>query len=478
MRMRTHLTADSASCGKRVTRLPGAETGIALLALVLLLFLTGVAVYLSNVSATSIQLQRQQVTLTALAQAKEALIGYAVSPQLSPSGAARPGDLPCPDLNDDGQAETSCGSAAGSQQARRLGRLPWKTLGLPDLRDGHGERLWYAVSNQFKKNTRSPQLNSDSRGTITVRDSSGAISHDGTNPSVYLPSGAIVGIFSPGAVLQRQGAGAPQDRSCGSDTTCQSTGVCASIATPNPTPKCNPLNYLDTALGEDNADFVDSNSNGFIQGVIKDAAGNAIVNDTLAIVTYQELMPLMEKRVVGEVRACFDSYGAANSGRYPWAAPLNPAAAPAYNDTANIRFGRVPGTQFTGTNGTNPSMSLNWTTASCNIASTSGWWFSNNWKEIIFYGIAAAYAPDAPGPLGCGSPLTCLTVNPPSSLADKQFVVFAAGTRLNIGAGQPRSTNAQKADITNYLEGQNASIDDVFETRPVSGSFNDQASYR
>ena len=30
------------------------------------------------------------------------------------------------------------------------GRLPWKTLGLPDLRDGHGERLWYAVSTQLQ----------------------------------------------------------------------------------------------------------------------------------------------------------------------------------------------------------------------------------------------------------------------------------------------------------------------------------------
>jgi hypothetical protein len=26
---------------------------------------------------------------------------------------------------------------------QRMGRLPWKTLRLPDLRDGHGERLWY-----------------------------------------------------------------------------------------------------------------------------------------------------------------------------------------------------------------------------------------------------------------------------------------------------------------------------------------------
>ena len=32
------------------------------------------------------------------------------------------------------------------------GRLPWKTLAIPDLRDGAGERLWYAVSVRFKRN--------------------------------------------------------------------------------------------------------------------------------------------------------------------------------------------------------------------------------------------------------------------------------------------------------------------------------------
>ena len=58
-------------------------------------------------------------------------------------GASRLGDLPCPDRDDDGDADAvpGCDTAALA-----LGRLPWKTLGLPDLRDGDGERLW----SQFK----------------------------------------------------------------------------------------------------------------------------------------------------------------------------------------------------------------------------------------------------------------------------------------------------------------------------------------
>ena len=62
-----------------------------------------------------------------------------------------PGYLPCPDTDGDGWAEATCGSLDGaSGQASRLGLLPWKTLGLPDLRDGYGERLWYAVSSKYK----------------------------------------------------------------------------------------------------------------------------------------------------------------------------------------------------------------------------------------------------------------------------------------------------------------------------------------
>ena len=52
-----------------------------------------------------------------------------------------------------------------------IGRLPWRTLGLPDLRDSSGERLWYAVSRQFARNpTCMPNcpLTSDTLGQLTV----------------------------------------------------------------------------------------------------------------------------------------------------------------------------------------------------------------------------------------------------------------------------------------------------------------------
>lgn len=36
----------------------------------------------------------------------------------------------------------------------RIGRLPWKTLGIPPLLDSHGEFLWYTVSGRFRDNSR------------------------------------------------------------------------------------------------------------------------------------------------------------------------------------------------------------------------------------------------------------------------------------------------------------------------------------
>ena len=68
--------------------------------------------------------------------AKQALIGRAAT------DANRPGSLPCPDRDGDGIADLF----AGSNCPAYIGRLPWKTLDLPEFRDGYGETLWYALS--------------------------------------------------------------------------------------------------------------------------------------------------------------------------------------------------------------------------------------------------------------------------------------------------------------------------------------------
>ena len=486
---------------------------------VLLLGVGAAAVVYNFVTPAKQSIERDRITAAALAQAKAALIGFALGVDVSPacgagSNCPRIGDLPCPDLDDDGSADLgSCGNAAGTTgQSLRLGRLPWKTLGLPDLRDGDGERLWYAVSTNFKNNVRADCndpgdpgcRNSDIRGTITVRDNSGAIVNDGTNPDPHTPSGVIAVIIAPGAVLQRSGAGAPQDRS--------------------PAGKNNPVNYLDIANvggNEDNATFVDGTADGFINGVVLDASGNVIVNDRLIAIRHEDLMPLMERRVAKEVFNCLTAYAATpqNNGRYPWAAPATDVTTP-YGDSNGVRFGRIPdaplsesvlglfsgftltllppigfldiGAILQGLCTATPflCMGSSWPGApSCNFSSGS-WWM--NWKEHVFYGVAAGFAPNVTiniifvppyisligvGPGSCVP--NCLTVNPPSAVDDKKFVVIVDGKRLAVvAAGQPRSATANKQDAANYVEGENLSAGDVYEKRTAIPAFNDTVLYK
>src|SRR5512142_1165139 len=121
----------------------------AFLVLAALVLLLAIGTLFATVATWRISAARDRATERALAQAREALVAYAADRPIT--AIVGPGYLPCPDLDGDGWAESTCGSLDGaSGQADRLGRLPWKTLGLPELRDGDGERLWYAVSSKHK----------------------------------------------------------------------------------------------------------------------------------------------------------------------------------------------------------------------------------------------------------------------------------------------------------------------------------------
>ncbi len=428
------------------------QRGAALM-ITLVIMVMGAATFLvSSLNNTALQTKRDEISADALAQAKEALISYAASVTLTPSGSKRPGDLPCPDTNNDGLAEPSCGNASGSTgQNLRLGRLPWKTLGLPDLRDSSGERLWYAVSNNFKNNTRTALLNSDTQGTITVFASAGNILYDGGASG----TGAVAVIIAPGDILQRTDQSTPQDRS--------SAGI------------NNPQNYLDIALGEDNANFVDgSPTNGFIQGRIKDNNGNIILNDQLLVITQDNIMRAIQKRVASEVKQCLNEYAKdpQNKGRYPWATKLDPANPVNYTDSSNQLFGRIPDNPFDNTvNDSNDQMNDTWM-GNCNINSSSGWWL--NWKEVVFYGLSDAYKPVnpllAPAANACASTGACLSINPPSVTADKKFVVVVAGKKL---PGQVRTSNTDKGTLSNYLEAPNNGGATAFAQGAFSAIFND-----
>lgn len=454
------------------------QQGITLLMLAILITIVSFSFLFSFITSNSVKNERDKKTATALAEAKAGLIGFAVSVNLpnttclaAQNNCARPGDLPCPDTDDDGDAESSCGNPAGTTgQDDRIGRLPWKTLGLPDLRDGNGDRLWYAVSNSFKNNFRTSCtvpgavgcLNSDTVGTITVRRSDGTVINNASTGS-----GVVAIVFSPGTPITRED-GVVQDRGCSGCTT-------------------NATNYLDVVTSvDDNSSFTDSSAtDGFIAGPVLDNSGRAILNDRLLTITIDEVMSVLEKRVANEALNCLKNYASSiPGGRYPWT--TNGAGVyPSFADSTDHRIGRIPDTLFTNTVVSSLTLMPGTWPAACKIYSSSGWWL--NWKELVFYAVAWDRDPASTFPVpNCGdepSVKDCLTVvTLTGTQANQSVVVMVAGKALT-ALGQSRNTTAQKRSITNYLEGDNATStaatrnpggeDAVFEKSSATSAFND-----
>lgn len=311
---------------------------------------------------------RHRASEMSLAQAREALLAFATDRPIDP--IVGPGYLPCPDADGDGWAEATCGSLSGdSGQEQRLGRLPWKTLGLPDLRDGFGERLWYAVSSKHKGllNCAASRACVDmsptqALGTITVRDAFGALLHDGAidDAARAAQGGAAAVILAPGAPLERRsGAVRLQRQDCGAA-------------------ECAPAHYLDAVTFEDNAAFRDrsdpagraANRDGFVAGPVADADGVAL-NDRLAMVGYSDLMPRVMGRVALEAALCLRLHASlpGSLGRYP--APL-PACG---GGEARPAFGRLPA--FGALQGCNLALP----------ADTHSWW--KTWNAHVLYAPAA-----------------------------------------------------------------------------------------
>jgi hypothetical protein len=288
--------------------------------LVLAVVVMGAAlIIVKTLNAATWKADRLRVTNAAFAKAKEALIARAVADN------NRPGSLPCPDTDGDGAAELF----AGNQCPSYVGRLPWRTLQLPDLRDAEGERLWYVLSRTHRDHSAAEPINSNTAGEITV---------NGATPSTQV----LAALISPGRPLIREGAAGMQSRDC--------PGNCTAAA-----------NYLDIAGGIDNAA-------GVVGGAINVTyvPETASFNDRLLAIHADDIMPLVERRAAREIslalKARYESWQTATGrGFYPWAAPLN--------DPAN------PGPGVDGTlHGHLPSSAtpLVWTSASTTLGTCSG----------------------------------------------------------------------------------------------------------
>jgi type II secretory pathway pseudopilin PulG len=316
------------------------QSGYALLLMVLALMGLGgvvIAGFTQGVKQESEQ-ERYLHNQRVLQEAKLALLQYAYNyPQMGPGQNDGPGRLPCADTDNDGMDNYSATCAAN-----RLGRFPWRetSMNFYDARDASGERLWYAVSSNFGRGAGS-KVNSDRAGTITVRDRSGAILYDGTDSDGpnddNLHYGVAAIIIAPGAPIAR--GGTVQDRSVSNDD--KSFDF---VADDDPG-IIDAEKYLDLLGAVDNAEFVNSDPNGFVTGPIRDVVtGDLLVNDQMIIVTAAEVQAMAEMATLQAYRTAINDYLDKTGGVYPWlynyeGIEYNPAA-PA-NETVDVAIDKL-----------------------------------------------------------------------------------------------------------------------------------------
>lgn len=338
---------------------PARQRGAALLIILAIIGIGAAFLLVSALNKANRQIERDKITASAFAKAKEALIGWSVA--RGDVGNPRPGELPCPDTNAPGSV--NYGTEAGSCVAGAIGRLPWRTLGIEELKDGYGETLWYAIDGSFRKrNSNNQPINSDTRAAMQVYDRDGV--------TLLTPSGseAVAIVFSPGPILGAQSRGAGQ----------QTT---ASNYLDNTAPPAIPV-------ARDN-----SVANGpFIQGSVKDANGNVVINDVLLVISARDLMAVIEKRVAAELKTMLGTYYSVNGNKYP-----NPAA---YNDPYCLDVGTTG--YFTACP-SDPSQCRGRVPEAA-LPSVPGWFSYNLWGQVIYYAVGTTYLASAPA--NCSPTLT------------------------------------------------------------------------
>ncbi len=456
-------------------------------------------IIVKTLNAATWRADRLRVTNASFAQAKEALIARAVADD------NRPGSLPCPDTDDDGVAELF----AGNQCPSYIGRLPWRTLDVPDLRDAEGERLWYVLSRTHRDHSAAEPINSNTVGEIAV---------NGANPATQV----LAVLIAPGRPVIRAGAPAMQVRDC---------PVNCNLA----------INYLDVSGAIDNAAWVPAG------GVVNfvSAPESDSFNDRLLAIHSDDIMPLVEKRAGREIslalKARYEGWQAVTGkGFYPWAAPLNDPVNPGPGVSGTLH-GHLPvsAAQPVWTSVSTPGLASctgeGTPTLVCNVLvlgsisarienvatqflepptppevgglqllsgfsytlntgaqrmqfqyaallaisgmviqapalaswapATAPWLVNNQWNQVATYAISHGHKINGPG--ACTGPQPCISIGGP---ADKEAVVMMAGRPV---AAQVRTVPAQ---VAAYLEGaiNNTPDDMTLERNLRTAVFNDQ----
>lgn len=343
-----------------------------------ILTLLGLSLFVGQLNSTQYRSQLTRNTASALSEAKEALVGDAVS-RVSIDEAVY---LRLPDLGYNYPGATpregiASGNFAGNAKDYTvIGKLPWKTLDTVVPREGMN-CLWYVISGRFKIEPETDALNWDTLGQIDIIDGAGAVI--ATNVAALL--------VAPGAPL------AGQDRSLANAAYTECGG------------NYDARNYLDTHSVDDavsgevnyfsgstnNRVALDKNNKRFV------ATASEHYNDQFLAISADDLFNPLIKR---------DDFSTAIG-----------------NLLANASFGSIAITGDKGTDSLNCGADV----------------FCKNWKEMFLLKQL-----QTPGQISIDGT--------PSGTCSR--IVFFSGRK---GAGQSRSTATEKSDVSNYLEGTNAS---------------------
>ncbi|MGH8752511.1 MAG: hypothetical protein ACREUJ_01300 [Burkholderiales bacterium] len=258
----------------------GRESGQALFVLLALIIAAVIGLVFGFFRPTALAIENDNKTWQALAQAKDVLIGYAVSHPL------KPGLLPYSDRNADGDFNgySDCPPQDSNPVTNSLllGEFPVigelapcvspRVLGM-DKVDGNGERLWFAVSSNLVDDRipgSTPNIPGNLNGTgnwLTIRDANGTV----------IDSTVAFVVLSPSQVLPGQNRSGP--------------APAAANFLDNFTVSGTTYSNWDVSLG-----FVSA------EDTAKVPAGANQFNDRLLYVTRDQYRLAIAKRVIGEVK--------------------------------------------------------------------------------------------------------------------------------------------------------------------------------
>jgi hypothetical protein len=313
------------------------QGGAVLLIMMVVMVLGALTFLVSSLKSSGLRIEQNQNSSQILARAKEVVLGYATGSSNSLGTLFMADRLISPievtngvngSPNYDGDMD-SCQSFDVC-----LGRLPWKSYGMsintPFENDPMGIMPWYSISgNMYAADV--PIFNSDILSAaphpwLTVRDMNGNI----------LSNRAAIVLFLPGNPLANQSR--PLSPNLGGvNQYLDSITVPATCTAP-----CVPGTYSNSDLDDD---YIMGDEHRWVTAPnnntkkIEDSSYK--FNDKLIYVTIDELMPLIEKRVGGEIKKTLNTYFAA-WGHFPYATPFGDPSISNYTGQTLMNAGLLP----------------------------------------------------------------------------------------------------------------------------------------